>query len=298
MQAAVLTAFGLRGGFWISNHTEAKRPSSSESIRDIDQSLIIKLVRVTTKDLIRLLQLSGGRFGCDWSYWRAITHFRSEMSLLLTPGFGSYAQYHVAEESIVAVKPINLTHVERLACRWRKNRLGLPYNQKFTSRWDGSNSCWAGGVGSIAIQLAKKAMVAYILTCSAENFDFVRSWVDYQSTTSMNYIKWGETNGRDLSFSTIGGDTIGRSSSDSSIWKTCHNRRYCSLKHFLMLGVGIWRFTSFSVLNIETNWTLEKPDWTCDQIRPVIDSVLPWSDIVQAHQRLEKEECEQNCHLN
>jgi len=39
----------------------------------------------------------------------AITHFRSEMSLLLTPGFGefgSYAQYHVAEESIVAVKPL------------------------------------------------------------------------------------------------------------------------------------------------------------------------------------------------
>jgi NADPH:quinone reductase len=25
-----------------------------------------------------------------------------------------------------------------------------------------------------------------------------------------------------------------------------------------------------------------------DQIRPVIDSVLPWSDIVQAHQRSEK----------
>jgi len=35
-----------------------------------------------------------------------------------TPGFGefgSYAQYHVAEESIVAVKPINLTHVDLLA---------------------------------------------------------------------------------------------------------------------------------------------------------------------------------------
>jgi len=44
------------------------------------------------------------------------------MSLLLTPGFGefgSYAQYHVAEESIVAVKPINLTHVEALAGRNR-----------------------------------------------------------------------------------------------------------------------------------------------------------------------------------
>jgi len=35
------------------------------------------------------------------------------MSLLLTPGFGEFMlNTTIAEESIVAVKPINLTHVE------------------------------------------------------------------------------------------------------------------------------------------------------------------------------------------
>jgi len=94
----------------------------------------------------------------------AVTHFRSEMKLLPTPGFGefgSYAQYHVAEESIVAVKPINLTHVGSLLAVGR-NRLGLPYNQrKFTSETVLIHA-GAGGVGSIRNSTSESNGCLYI----------------------------------------------------------------------------------------------------------------------------------------
>ncbi|MEZ5582030.1 MAG: hypothetical protein R3F37_03935 [Candidatus Competibacteraceae bacterium] len=56
-------------------------------------------------------------------------HFKSGDEVFYSPeifgGQGSYAEYHVADESIVALKPRNLNFLEA-ACRWRAARPGTP----------------------------------------------------------------------------------------------------------------------------------------------------------------------------
>jgi NADPH:quinone reductase len=132
-------------------------------------------------------------------------------------------------------------------------------------------------------------------TCSAKNFDFVKKLgadypIDYKHE---NYIEviGRETNGRgvDLVLDTVGGNTIERSSEvirpfgklvtivDTATPQTLLDAWGKNLTiHFVFSPQYRDKLDALRSL-------IER-----DQIRPVIDSVLPWSDIVQAHQRLEK----------
>jgi NADPH2:quinone reductase len=77
----------------------------------------------------------------------------------ITPQGGSYAEYHVANESIVAKKPVNLDFIEAASiplagCTAWDSLMGAALLQiPETVLIHGG----AGGVGSLAIQLAKAA---------------------------------------------------------------------------------------------------------------------------------------------
>nr|WP_218585781.1 zinc-dependent alcohol dehydrogenase family protein [Pseudomonas sp. AN3A02] len=134
-------------------------------------------------------------------------------------GPGSYAEYHVAHESIIGKKPSSLSHLEAASLSlvggtaWEALvvRGVLKVGESILVHGG------AGGVGHVAIQLAK-AMGAKVFTTVREvNVEFARSMgadviIDYEKEDYIDVIQ-RETAGRgvDVVFDTIGGNTLSRS---------------------------------------------------------------------------------------
>lgn len=134
-------------------------------------------------------------------------------------GPGSYAEYHVASESIIGKKPASLSHLQAATLTlvggtaWEALvvRAALRVGESILVHGG------AGGVGHVAIQLAK-AMGAKVFTTVREaNFEFARSLgadvvIDYAQEDYVDAVL-RETGGQgvDVVFDTIGGDTLTRS---------------------------------------------------------------------------------------
>lgn len=126
---------------------------------------------------------------------------------------GAYAEFAIAKEGEITLKPASLDFVQAAAIpiaaltTWQAlfETANLQENQKVLIH------AASGGVGSIAVQLAK-AKGAYVIgTASARNADFVRElgvdeFIDYQSTPFETVVR-----DMDVVFDTIGGDTQVRS---------------------------------------------------------------------------------------
>jgi NADPH:quinone reductase-like Zn-dependent oxidoreductase len=126
---------------------------------------------------------------------------------------GAYAEYTVAEEKAVARKPASIDHVKAAAVpvtaltAWQAlvDTAGLKAGQ--TALIHGG----AGGVGTMAIQIAKIRGARVIATASAGNLDYLKSLgadqaIDYKATRFEDAVK-----GVDVVLDTIGGDTQERS---------------------------------------------------------------------------------------
>ncbi|MFJ3522598.1 zinc-dependent alcohol dehydrogenase family protein [Pseudomonas sp. NPDC090203] len=134
-------------------------------------------------------------------------------------GAGSYAEYHVADQSIVARKPASLSHLEAASLSlvggtvWEALivRAALRVGESILIHGG------AGGVGHVAIQLAKAMGVRVFTTVREANADFVRGLgadgvIDYENEDYVDVIM-AKTDGRgvDVVFDTIGGNTLSRS---------------------------------------------------------------------------------------
>lgn len=134
-------------------------------------------------------------------------------------GPGSYAEYHVAAESIIGKKPAALSHLEAASLTlvggtaWEALvvRAGLRVGESVLIHGG------AGGVGHVAIQLAKAIGARVITTVREANFEFARSMgadvvIDYAKEDYVQAVM-RETAGQgvDVVFDTIGGDTLARS---------------------------------------------------------------------------------------
>lgn len=153
----------------------------------------------------------------------------------------------------------------------------------------------AGGVGSMAIQLAK-AIGAYVFTtCSKKNHDLVRDLgadriIDYKNENYEEIIRT-ETNGLgvDLVLDTIGGETIQRSPNVL--------RSFGRLVSIVDIAqpislIELWG-KNLTIHFVFTPQYREKLDALArlvkrGQIRPIVDSVMPWNKVIQAHQQLEQ----------
>ena len=210
---------------------------------------------------------------------------------------GSYAEYHVADEYIVAHKPKNLSHTEAASfplaagtawdCLVTRGELQVGESVLIHAG--------AGGVGSFAVQLAK-AMGAYVFTtCSAKNHDLVRKLgvdfvIDYQTEDYLAVIK-RKTQGKgvDLVLDTIGGNTIQQSLEII--------RPYGRLVSIVDLAtpqslLAAWdkNLTLHFVFTSQESHKLNllKQLIERQQLFPIIDCVLPLSEVAKAHQRLEQ----------
>ncbi|KAF1005608.1 MAG: 2-haloacrylate reductase [Luteibacter sp.] len=152
-----------------------------------------------------------------------VTEFSLGDEVYYTPrifgGAGSYAEQHVADVELVGRKPANLNHIEAASLPL----VGGTVWEAFVTRAQlavGETVLihgGAGGVGTIAIQVAKAMGARVITTARARHHDFVCSLgadkaIDF---TSVDYVEavadMTRGNGVDVVFDTIGGDTLTRS---------------------------------------------------------------------------------------
>jgi NADPH:quinone reductase len=134
-------------------------------------------------------------------------------------GPGSYAEYHVAAECIIGKKPPMLSHLEAASLSLVGGTAWEALVVRATLRVSESILIHggAGGVGHVAIQIAK-AMGARVFTTVREaNFEFARGLgadviIDHRKDDYVDTIM-RETGGRgvDVVFDTIGGDALSRS---------------------------------------------------------------------------------------
>ncbi|MDX2239936.1 MAG: zinc-dependent alcohol dehydrogenase family protein [Leptolyngbyaceae cyanobacterium bins.302] len=161
---------------------------------------------------------------------------------------GTYAEWAIADERLVAPKPRSLSFPEAAAAplvlitAWEAlyDRARLQAGQKVLIH------AGAGGVGHVALQLAKLqgAIVATTIS-SPTKAEFVRQLgaefvINYQQTDFVEAIlDWTEGAGVDVAFDTVGGATLGKSfdavqiygdvvtileAAPSTNWKTARTR--------------------------------------------------------------------------
>ncbi|NWE75089.1 zinc-dependent alcohol dehydrogenase family protein [Pseudomonas yamanorum] len=152
-----------------------------------------------------------------------VTSFAPGDEVWYTPqifdGPGSYAEYHVAAESIIGRKPPSLSHLEAASLSlvggtaWEALvvRAALRVGESVLVHGG------AGGVGHVAIQLAKAMGAKVFTTVRDVNVEFAHSLgadviIDYQKEDYVDAIL-RETGGRgvDVVFDTIGDNTLSRS---------------------------------------------------------------------------------------
>jgi NADPH:quinone reductase-like Zn-dependent oxidoreductase len=211
-------------------------------------------------------------------------------------GQGSYAQFHAVDESIIALKPTNLSYLEAASLplaagtAWEMlvTRAQLRIGESILIHGG------AGGVGSISIQLAK-AMGATVFTTAKGihtqrleelGADYV---IDYQHEdylSKVNQLTQGR--GVDVIVDSIGGMTLSESP-----------RALAQLGRVVTLVdiatpqnlIHAWgkNATYHFVFTRQNRGKLDHITRLVEQglIKPVIDSRFSLAEIVEAHQRLE-----------
>ena len=139
---------------------------------------------------------------------------------------GAYAEYHAADASIVARKPANVSHIEAASIplaggtAWE----AVIARAKLMLGETALVHAAAGGVGSLAVQMAKSAGAYVFGTCRGSNADFVKSLgvdrvIDYKNEDYVEVVN-RETDGQgvDFVFDTVGGDTLSKSTGCTKAW--------------------------------------------------------------------------------
>lgn len=197
---------------------------------------------------------------------------------------GTYAEFIAAKESEVTLKPSTLDFIQAAAVpvgaltSWQAlfEIAHLETGQKVLIH------AAAGGVGSMAVQLAK-AKGAYVIgTASARNADFLRELgvdeaIDYQATRFEDVV-----HDVDVVFDTIGGET--------------QERSFSVLKPFgvLVSAVSPPSQSRGEVGNITTAIVVVQPNAAqlneiaalidSGKVQPLVETVLPLSQVKQAHE--------------
>lgn len=213
----------------------------------------------------------------------------------LMDGDGANAEYHVANESIVAKKPANLSHQEAASIpvaggtAWAAliDRANIKIGETVLIHGG------AGGVGSFAIQIAKAAGAYVYTTCGGYDVDFVKSIgadraIDYRNENFVEIIQ-RETAGQgvDVCLSTVGGEVF-----PQSLIATKVDGRAVTV-------TGVQGDLNFAIgKNITVHFVhLERPRPKLEalrtliersQIKPVVGMTFGLNQVDQAHERLEQ----------
>ena len=259
-------------------------------VRRGDYADLVPLPAITGHDVSGVVEAIGP----------GVTAFTPGDEVWYTPqifdGPGSYAEYHVAAENIVGRKPASLSHVEAASLSlvggtvWEAlvARAALRVGESILIHGG------AGGVGHIAIQLAKAMGARVFTTVRDANFAFARRLgadvvIDYRKEDYVDAIL-RETGGQgvDVVLDTVGGNTLSRSPDALaqlgrvvSIVDTAQPQNVIQAwgknasYHFVFTRQNRGKLDELSAL-VERG-----------QLRPQVGAVYSLADIPLAHARLE-----------
>jgi NADPH2:quinone reductase len=304
MKAVVLKSFGGPEAFELRDVPKPVPQTGQVLVRVHATSinpLDYQVRRGDYPDLVPLPAITGHDVsGVVEAVGPGVTAFAPGDEVWYTPqifdGPGSYAEYHVAAESIVGKKPPSLSHLEAASLTlvggtaWEALvvRAGLRVGESILIHGG------AGGVGHVAIQLAKAVGARVFTTAREANFEFARRMgadvvIDYEKEDYADAVM-RETGGRgvDVVFDTIGGDTLSRSADvlaqlgrvvsivdiaqpQNLLQAWGKNASY----HFVFTRQNRGKLDELSAL-IERG-----------QLRPHVGAVYSLADIAHAHARLE-----------
>lgn len=205
---------------------------------------------------------------------------------------GSYAEYHVERADIVAHKPPSLDHIEAaslpvVSCTaWEAvvERLGVHLGDTVLIHG-------GGGVGSQAVQMAAAAGARVICTTGASTVDLVEALgadtvIDYRETDFVEALA-DDPDEIDSVLTTVGGDSVGRSielmadhgSVVDVVGEVGDIGNSAKLKNINIEFMSLTRKRKYLD---QVSRLIER-----NKLEPIIDSVLPLSEVGKAHQRLE-----------
>lgn len=227
MKAMILNSFGGSDSFVLSDVPKPVPQAGEVLVRVYATSinpLDYQVRRGDYHDYVPLPAITGHDVsGVVEAIGPGVTMFSPGDEVWYTPqifnGQGSYAEYHVANETIIGRKPRTLSHLEAASLSlvggtaWEAlvSRAALRVGESILIHGG------AGGVGHVAIQVAKAMGAKVFTTVREDNFEFARRVgadvvIDYRKEDYVNVIM-RETGGRgvDVVFDTLGGDTLSRS---------------------------------------------------------------------------------------
>lgn len=216
-------------------------------------------------------------------------------SIEIFAGTGGNAQYHVANESIVAKKPSNLSHIEAASVPVAGGTAWAALITKADIRLGETVLIHggAGGVGSFAVQIAKAAGAYVYATCGGYDIDLVKSIgadraIDYRNENYIEIIQ-KETGGKgvDVSFSTVMGKVLA-----DSLQVTKSDGRAVTVTGVEGdLNLAIRKNISVHFVHLDNpRPKLEALKTIIErkQLKPVVGMTLPLEQVAQVHQKLEQ----------
>lgn len=227
MKAVVLTRFGGPDAFELREvpvpatgprqvrvrvHATALNPLDSQ-IRRGDYADQVELPAIIGHDVSGFVD----QVGSD------VTEFRVGDEVYYTArifgGPGSYAEYHVADVDIVARKPVNISHAEAASVSlvgvtvWE----GLVERARLQVTETVLIHGGAGGVGAIAVQVAKAIGARVLATARGSDAAFVEGLgasavIDFEREDYVDAVnRLTDGKGVDVVLDTLGRDTLSRS---------------------------------------------------------------------------------------
>lgn len=207
---------------------------------------------------------------------------------------GTYAQYHVEDEEILARKPASLSFEQAAAVPLAAITAYDSIITFFQTKPGDTVlvHAGAGGVGHFGVQLAKAAGARVLATGRAVNTGLIKGLgadevIDYQKTRfEEEVLRLTDGRGVDAAFDTVGGDTVSRSIQAV--------RPYGKLATIVNLegslqGMQAKNLTLYFGFMERTEAKIEAIKTLVDrgQLRPLIDSTFPLEQIADAHRKLE-----------
>ncbi len=208
-------------------------------------------------------------------------------------GQGTYAEFHVVDQALVARKPTRLSHVEAAGLAlvgvtvWEAlvERAGVRAGERVLVHGG------AGGVGSVAVQIAKALGAEVVTTARARDHEFVTGLgadtaIDFSTGDYAPRVR--AMGGVDVVLDTVGGDTLTRSPEILADRGRVVSIVDSSEPQNLLAAWGV-NATYHFVFVSPGRTKLEALGRLVDrgEIRPVIGAVLSLADIAQAHTLLE-----------
>lgn len=208
-------------------------------------------------------------------------------------GQGTYAEFHVVDQAVVARKPARLSHVEAAGLAL----VGVTVWEALVERAEvraGERVLvhgGAGGIGSVAVQVAHALGAEVVSTARARDHEFVTELgadltIDFSTGDYVPQVR--ATGGVDVVLDTVGGDTLTRSPE-----VLADRGRVVSIVDIaepqnLLAAWGVnatyhFLFVSPGRAKLEALGRLVDRG----ELRPVIGAVLPLADIAKAHALLE-----------